>query len=428
MFTAMSKLEQQTKNDGRLRSAYLWNTAGSMLNAFQSVIMLMVITRVADLVTAGVFTLAYANANLFLNLGSFGMRTFEASDSVPQHGFRAYAISRFVTALAMVICSWGWLAWSAYANAYDADKTFAVALMTLMKGMDTVEDVFDGSFQQSGRLDVAGRQLTFRVLSTIVVFCVTIALTRSLVMATAIGFVWTTCYLLVSLFAIKRNYGLPVWHPEAPNQSPWPLLHECVPLFLAAFLLFYVGNAPKYGIDAMMDDATQAIYGFIAMPVFVVGLLSQFVYMPLVQPLSQSWAEGDAESVKRAFLRQVGVVFGITLACVIAAALLGPPVLGVLYATDLGQWRLELCLLVAGGGLLALASLFTMGMTIIREQRRLLLGYTVVAIMAFVVSGPMVGRLGVLGASLCYVGCMAVLALWFAALFAWCIHTRDEVG
>ncbi len=42
------------------RSAYVWNTAGSMLNAFQSVIMLMVLTRVCDMATAGVFTTACA--------------------------------------------------------------------------------------------------------------------------------------------------------------------------------------------------------------------------------------------------------------------------------------------------------------------------------------------------------------------------------
>ena len=65
------------------RSAYIWNTAGSMLNAFQSVIMLMVLTRVCDMATAGVFTLAYANANLFLNMGSYGMRNFQASAVKP---------------------------------------------------------------------------------------------------------------------------------------------------------------------------------------------------------------------------------------------------------------------------------------------------------------------------------------------------------
>lgn len=403
-------------NNDHLRSAYLWNTAGSMLNAFQSVFMLMVITRTCDLVTAGVFTLAYANANLFLTLGGFGMRNFQASDVAPKFGFRAFGMSRVLTCIAMVACSWLWLAWASVANGYGWDKTLAVALMTLMKGVDAVEDVFDGSYQQQSRLDVAGRLLTFRTGTTIVVFCLMIAVTRSLVVATAVGFVWTIVFLVVGVMLIRRACHLP-GASRGAAVSPWPLLAECVPLFLSAFLLYYVGSAPKYAIDATMLDADQAIYGFIAMPVFVVGLLAQFVYAPLVQPLSERWSAGDATGFRGAFGKQVGIIAGITLACVAAAAVAGPPVLGWLYACDLDRWRVQLCALVTGGGLLALASLFTMGMTIMRAQRRLVIGYVVVAVVALAASGPLVRLWGIDGAVACYVGCMFVLACWFGVLF-----------
>lgn len=420
------ELDDKRVDDVRLRSAYIWNTAGSMLNAFQSVLMLMVITRACDLTTAGVFTLAYANANLFLTMGSFGMRNFEASDVRPRFGFGAYGRSRMLTGLAMVACSWLWLAWSATVNAYPLDKTLVVALMTLMKGTDTIEDVFDGNFQQSGRLDVAGRQMTLRVGSTIVVFCIAIVLSRSLVIATVVGFVWTLGFLLVSLAIIRNRYGLPQLHPEAPEHSALRLLRECLPLFLSAFLLFYVGNAPKYAIDGALNDADQAIYGFIAMPVFVVGLLAQFVYMPMVQPVSAMWDRGDKKGFKWSFMRQVGVIVAITVVCVVGAAVVGPPVLGLLYHTDLEGWRLELSVLVLGGGFLALAQLFTMGITIMRRQRLLTPGYVIVAIVSWAASVPLVGAFGIRGASVCYIACMIVLALWFALLFAWCLRSSSR--
>jgi hypothetical protein len=40
------------------RNAYRWNSAGGTLFALQSVIMLIVLTRVCDVYTAGVFTIA----------------------------------------------------------------------------------------------------------------------------------------------------------------------------------------------------------------------------------------------------------------------------------------------------------------------------------------------------------------------------------
>ena len=95
------------------RNAYIWNTAGSMLNAFQSVIMLMVLTRVCDLVVAGIFTIAYANASLFLNVGNYGMRNFQASDILPQFTFKTYLRSRVLTGSAMLIGSLLFLAFSA---------------------------------------------------------------------------------------------------------------------------------------------------------------------------------------------------------------------------------------------------------------------------------------------------------------------------
>lgn len=58
------------------RDGFIWNMVGSMLTAFQSVILLMILTRTVGLINAGIFTIAYANANLFLNIGKYGMRNF----------------------------------------------------------------------------------------------------------------------------------------------------------------------------------------------------------------------------------------------------------------------------------------------------------------------------------------------------------------
>ena len=89
-----------------------------MLNAFQSVIFLVILRRVCDLSVAGVFTLAYANANLFLNMGNYGMRNFQASDASRQYSFGAYARSRLITDLAMLLFSTAYLAYCAVTIGY----------------------------------------------------------------------------------------------------------------------------------------------------------------------------------------------------------------------------------------------------------------------------------------------------------------------
>ena len=78
------------------RDSYVWNMIGSMLMAFQSVIMLMILTRVLGLKEAGIFTIAYANANLFLTIGKYGMRYFQISDVKRQFTFAEYRMSRLL--------------------------------------------------------------------------------------------------------------------------------------------------------------------------------------------------------------------------------------------------------------------------------------------------------------------------------------------
>ena len=152
------------------RDSFLWNMIGSMLVAFQSVIMLMILTRVLGLVDAGIFTIAFANANLFLNIGKYGMRNFQVSDVKRQFSFADYKTSRIITVLAMLLVSVGYTLYTAYENTYSIEKTQIIIWMCLFKIVDAIEDVYHGYYQQENRLDIASKCLALRMLSTILVF------------------------------------------------------------------------------------------------------------------------------------------------------------------------------------------------------------------------------------------------------------------
>lgn len=403
-----------------IKNSYIWNTVGSLLSAFQSVIMLMVLTRVCDLGVAGMFTIAYASANLFLNMGNYGMRNFQASDVKPMYSFASYARSRLVTDTAMLMCSTMHLAWSAITVGYGWYKIAVIFCMTLFKLVDSIEDVTDGNYQQHGRLDVGGKLQTARLASTLVVFCVAAVFTGDLLVPLVLATAWTFAVYVVGAAIIFKRLSLPAFDSAegtGATQGVASLLKECFPLFLAAFLLFYIGNAPKYAIDANLDDSFQAIYGFIAMPVFVVGLLAQFIYMPIIEPLGRQWSDGDVSGFRRVIFKQVAYIVALTIICDAGAALLGASVLGMLYNTDLHPYVTELLVLVTGGGFLAITSLMTMGITIMREQRHLIAGYVVIAFAALVLSPIAVRVGGIAGASWIYLTMMAVLAVWFTGVF-----------
>ena len=72
------------------KSSYLWNSASAMLNSFQTVVILMVISRIDPVNDAGIFVIAYAIGNLMLTIGRYGIRQFQASDVVEKYSYREY--------------------------------------------------------------------------------------------------------------------------------------------------------------------------------------------------------------------------------------------------------------------------------------------------------------------------------------------------
>ena len=121
--------------------------------------------------------------------------------------------------------------------------------------------------------------------------------------------------------------------------------------------------------------------------------------------------------VKR-FAQLACAIAGLTIACNLAAWLLGVPALNLLYNADLAPYLGELLVLVTGGGFLALAALATLGITIVIFQRVLIPIYLMATVATWALSNWAVAGWGVIGASWAYFTSMLTLAALFATAFA----------
>ncbi|MCI8939642.1 MAG: lipopolysaccharide biosynthesis protein [Dorea sp.] len=406
------------------RDSYIWNMAGSMLMAFQSVIMLMILTRTLGLVEAGVFTIAYANANLFLTIGKYGMRYFQVSDVKNQFTFAEYRLSRIVTSAAMIAVSVAYTLYAAVSNGYTAEKTQVILWMCLFKVVDVIEDVYHGLYQRKNRLDVASKILTLRMILTIIVFGLGLVILRDLLLSLIIATILTT---LLFILSIRWTYsGIQIGNERVEKRNILLLLKVCFPLFAGSFLSFYIGNAPKYAIDARLTDELQACYGFIAMPVFVIGLLNNFIFNPMLFHISVLWNEKKVKAFVLKAIFQTGVVVLITIVCMVGAWLIGIPVLSWLYNTDLAPYKAELLILLLGGGFLGLSGLLNAVITIIRYQKSLMWGYAVMAVLAYIFSDRIVKQYEMMGAAALYTILMGGLCLIFAGIFIFGIMRKKD--
>ncbi len=407
------------------RDSVVWNMIGSILNAFQSVIMLMILTRTVGLVESGVFTIAYANANLFLTIGKYGMRSYQVSDLKHQFSFSDYKVSRVITSCAMIICFIMYTLYASFANEYSLKKSIVILLMCFLKVIDSIEDIFHGQYHQYDRLDVAGKAMSLRMIVTIMIFAISLLFSKDLVISLIIT-------ILISMgtfvFLTKMTIGIvPELKIKYSMNSVGKLLKTCFPLFVGSFLSFYIGNAPKYAIDANLSDELQACYGFISMPVFVIGLLNGFIFNPMLYKMSMFWQSKNIKQFILKTIRQVGIILLITLICIVGAYVLGIPVLSVIYNTNLRPYKLELLILLLGGGLLSLSGLLHTVITIMRYQKWLMVGYVLIALTALMLSNYIVLQYELLGASLLYVLLMGGLCLIFGIMFTYGI-IREQKG
>lgn len=411
----MKKFLMTSKNIPR--DSAVWNMAGSMLLAFQSVIMLIVLSHVTDGVTAGIFTMGNVSANLFVFIGKYGVRGFQVSDVDNKYSFRDYHCGRAISVAVMILVSLVYTLITAFRVGYSAEKTQIIIWMCMMRVPEAYEDVFYGDYQKKGRLDVGSKCLTLRVFITLIVYILLVFITRNLLLSTILATVFTTVVMIAFIIMTRGMLDEGAGKGVLDKKNMLGMLIATTPIFAATFLSNYISVAPKNAIDRIMDDTKQAIYGYISMPVFVVMLLASVVFNPVLLRISVIWSEKKFSEFIKEIVIQLFVVVGISVVCLVGAYLLGVPVLSVLYNEDLAPYKTELLLIVLASGMLAFATLFMNVLTIMRKQPLIITGYLVVAIVAMIFSDRAVNYGGIRGAVVFYLILLLMLSLFYAIAF-----------
>jgi O-antigen/teichoic acid export membrane protein len=181
-------------------------------------------------------------------------------------------------------------------------------------------------------------------------------------------------------------------------------------------MTLYVGNAPKYAIDSLLDDQMQACYGFISMPILIITLLGSFIFNPMIADISRQWNAGNTSVFKKKIFRQLLYILLILVACLLMGYFFGIPVLSFIYNTDLSSYQSEFIILLASGGFVAVSAIFVIAITIIRYQTAIAIVYTFISVLAFIMFPIFVARHSLMGAAILYFILMGIQCSLFALL------------
>lgn len=378
------------------RNTAIWNLISSVEYSLQSAILMMVITRANGLFDAGIFLIAYSVTQMMTTIGNYGMRSFQASDVKGEYSFSTYLSSRIVSVLAMIVICMSYSFW----QHYDIQRIMIIVVLCGYRLVECVEDVFHGEMQKSLRLDVASKVWAIRIFIDTVTFCVTYILTKNLLTASITMFISAILIAIIFNCSVCKSFEkiviVPKWN------KTMKLLWDCLPVCIGGYLYTYLVNAPKYAIDRNLSEEMQTIFNILFMPVFVINMLSMFVYKPLIAKMGIQWTNHKQKEFVKTLLIQVSVILIITVIVIIGGILIGLDILGVLYGVGLGQYKGMFALLLLFGGFAALAAFLVVGLTVTRKQKYVLVAYLIALVVVLIGIDKLVFQYGLLGASVSY--------------------------
>ena len=380
-----------------LRRTYFWNLAANLIYSIQSAILLMVVTRSGSLADAGVFSIIYATTHMLSSIGNYNMRNFQVSDALNEYSFREYWTSRVISCGLMLIIGAAY----GFINYHDWRNISIVLFFVGYRITDGIEDVIHGLVQKEGRLDIASFARTWRIILASIAFVIAYIITKDLFFASLLLLTTSLIAMIVFLIPVKKSFSSLKFETYIGGKV-WKLLLACFPICLSALLQNYIVNSPKYAIDSVLSSETQGIFNILFMPIFAINVLSMFIFNPLVANMGKWWVDGELEKFRKSIWKQVFLVGGITLIAAAGSYLCGCELLGLIYGVELREYKVFLMTLMIFGGMAALATYFSVIITIMRKQNLIIIAYAVATIISVFVSVPIVQSNGMSGAAILY--------------------------
>lgn len=403
-----------------MKKTYIWTVLAGLTYAGSSFVMSMAVSNILGAYAAGLLALALSIGNQLLTVGYYNIRTFQVSDVSERYSFHDYLALRILTVGMMFAVGAVWIAVGGYTDI----KLTVIVLMILFKAGEAVSDLFEGRYQQKGRYDISCRGVFFKTMLYLVSFILVMVITRSLVWALA---VLTGLYLLsiaVVDSSLIKHFGRIKIQFNWKNQIE--LLTSCLPLFINSFLTTYILNASKYSIDTYYGESALGTFNVLYMMAFVVNLFASFVLKPLISPLSIRYNQGDLKKFVSIMKRQLLMIGGITIICVLGAYLLGIPVLSWVSGIDLSNYRGALCIILIGGAFTAVYQLLQYGIIIMRHQFSCLAGCIITALLTFLFTPILVKRYEIYGAAVSYLCSMVLMSVIFFVFVVYYLKKYDK--
>ena len=373
-----------------------WNMIVCLLNAFQSALLMMILSRTMGADIVGIWSIAFANAYLISNIGLYGVRTFHVTDVENIFSYNDFRMVRIITSVVMIV----FLGLYNVIYLHYTDHKLNILLgLCVFKLCEVIEDLYHGEMQRKGQMGLACFLGSIRLVLFYIVFFVVIYCVQDDKWA-----LWIANFVMVGFIIFEKyvlNKSIIGLNKTIYNKKfILEIIIACFPMFISAFFSMYINNASKYAIDRIMTLEEQALFSVLLMPVFTINLLSSMIYRPYLVKMAEVWISNQVLEFKKIIYKQIKFIGLITILITILGVAVGIKILNILYKMELDKYAVEFALLLISGGFYACFNYLAACISIVRKQKIMYIASGVTMLVAIVVPQLLIAKAGLLGASI----------------------------
>lgn len=407
-------------SDISTRNHFTWNMIGSLAFAASTIILTILTTRIMGDSYGGEFAIALATGQVMASIGYYEVRTIQVTDIRNTFAFDDYFYHRLLTNIIMLLCSIGFI----ISKGYTFDKASLIFLVCIWKMLDTFADVYEGLFQKSERLDIAGKSLSIRTILTTCIFIIVLMFSQNMYLASLLSIASSLLCIYLLNIGLRKEF---VAHKlKLDVQKIKQLCIDCFPLFAGVFMFTYIANASRYAIDEVLNANMVAYFTAIFLPVSTINLVSGFIFKPLLTTLAVRWNKDTNRQFIGLILKFFGIIVLLTLTAIAGAYVLGIPVLSLVYGIDLADFKGELLILLIGGGCSAFSTIEFYCLAVMRHQMSIFVCYLIVFLTSLILPMYFVQTYGISGGAWSYTILMFLIAVCFGLCIFYSIAKRKR--
>lgn len=341
-----------------LRDSFSWALAGNLAYALCQWGVLVLLARIGTAEMVGQFSLALSIAAPVFIFFQLNMRTFQATDARGEYLPGDYLRVRLaLTALAL-----GVVLITLSVAGYGAETARIVLGVALFKAFEAVSDIAYGLLQKHEQLSDVAVSTMLRGLALLAGVGLGIRLTGNLFHA--VLYVAALWLALLVAFDLPRASALEGFPHSDSHRLLWRLVATCAPLGLVMMLVSLGSNIPQYVVERAAGTGQLGYFAtvvyFMAAGRFVVEALAQ----ALGPRLSRFHVTGDLPRYRRLLWRLAGLGAGLGVAGVAVAAVLGRPILELIYGPQYATHHALLVWVMVAAGVNHAASFLGLSLTV----------------------------------------------------------------